>query len=132
MNTKPPASNVEWIAWARKDPLYAVATLPNRHREGPAPWTDAEFYALGESDWTDFRARWEAYGLDCTSCAEIGCGTGRLTRSLAGHFEMVHAFDISEDMINYAKRHVIAPNVKFQRTNGTTLPLADGSVAGAF
>src|SRR5262249_6306440 len=59
MNAKPPASNVEWIAWARKDPLYAVATCPNRDREGAAPWSDAEFYALGESDWTDFRRRWE-------------------------------------------------------------------------
>lgn len=132
MKVKPPASNVEWTAWARKDPLYAVATCPERNREGAAPWSDADFYALGKSDWMDFRARWEVYGLDRDSCVEIGCGAGRITRHMAEYFGVVHAFDVSEDMIAYARRNVAARNVEFQRTTGADLPVFDCTISSVF
>src|SRR5688572_20780449 len=115
MKIKPPDSNVEWSAWARKDPLYAVATAPERSRDGADPWTDEDFYALGKADWEDFRSRWEQYGLARDSCVEIGCGAGRITGPMAPHFGVVHAFDISEDMLNYARRNVAASNVQFRR-----------------
>src|SRR5688500_10138510 len=94
MKVKAPASNIEWTAWAQEDPLYAVATCPGRNRAGGKPWSDEEFYALGKSDWEDFRGRWELYGLDRDSCVEIGCGAGRITRHMAEHFGVVHALDI--------------------------------------
>src|SRR5688500_1524383 len=105
MKAQPPASNIEWKAWAQKDPLYAVATCPERNKEGAAPWSDEEFYALGKSDWEDCRGRWELYGLERDSCAEIGCGAGRITLHMARYFSAVHALDISEDMLNYARRN---------------------------
>ena len=132
MKVKPPASNVEWTAWAQKDPLYAVATCPERNKDGMAPWSDDAFYALGKSDWEDFRARWEQYGLDRDSCVEIGCGAGRMTRQMVEHFGVVHAFDISEAMLEYARRNVSAKNVEFRRTSGADLPVFDCTIASVF
>ncbi len=126
------ASNEEWKAWGEKDPLFAVATWDGRNCDGPNPWTDEEFYQMGESDWNDFRTRWERYGLDDESCVEIGCGAGRLTAQLETRFRHVHAVDVSEKMIEYAKRHIESPAVNFYVTNGTELPLSDHSVSAVF
>ena len=132
MKVKPPASNVEWTAWAQKDPLYAVATCPERNKEGLVPWSDDAFYALGKSDWDDFRARWSQYGLDRDSCVEIGCGAGRMTAPMAEHFGVVHAFDISEHMLEYARRKVTAKNVEFRRNSGADLPVFDCTISSVF
>ncbi len=132
MKVKPPASNIEWTAWAEKDPLYAVATCPERNKGGQTPWSDDDFYALGKSDWEDFRERWQQYGLDLDSCVEIGCGAGRMTRNMADHFGVVHAFDISENMLEYARRNVTAKNVEFRRTTGADLPVFDCTISSVF
>jgi len=132
MKVKPPASNIEWTAWAQRDPLYAVATCPERNKDGLTPWCNDAFYALGKPDWEDFRARWEQYGLDRDSCVEIGCGAGRMTRQMAEHFGVVHAFDISEDMLGYARKNVTARNVEFRRTSGADLPVFDCTIASVF
>ena len=132
MKVKPPASNIEWKAWAKRDPLYAVATCPETDRNGDKPWTDEGFYALGHSDWQDFHSAWERYGISHESCVEIGCGAGRMTRQLARDFKRVHAVDISEDMLAYACKHVTAPNVRFQICAGADLPIDDASVTSAF
>lgn len=132
MKVKPPASNIEWTAWARRDPLYAVATTPDRDKGGATPWSDQEFYAIGKTDWEDFRQRWERYGLDRESCVEIGCGAGRITQYMAECFESVHAFDISEDMLEYARRHVTARNVEFRRSSGADLPVFDCTISAVF
>ncbi len=132
MKVKPPASNIEWKAWAKRDPLYAVATCPDMDREGENPWTDEAFYALGQSDWEDFHSTWTHYGVDHESCVEIGCGAGRITRSLASCFASVHAVDISEDMLAYARGRVKAANVRFYLCAGADLPVDDASVRGVF
>lgn len=132
MKVKPPASNVEWTAWAQKDPLYAVATCPDRNKDGLVPWTDDAFYALGKSDWEDFRTRWSRYRLDRDSCVEIGCGAGRITGPMTEHFGVVHAFDISEHMLEYARRKVNAKNVEFRRNTGADLPVFDCTISSVF
>ncbi len=132
MGRKAPSSNVEWKLWAKRDPLYAVATCPSKDKAGAAPWTDEEFYALGRSDWEDFHERWCRYGLSHQSCVEIGCGAGRITRQLAKQFETVHAFDISEEMLAYARRQVPDDNVHFHLSCGADIPLPDGSITSVF
>ena len=47
-------SDKEWVLWGKADPFFAVSSWPGRERGGPNPWTDTDFYALGESDWDDF------------------------------------------------------------------------------
>ncbi len=92
-------SNKEWKKWGETDPLYGVAMWKGKEKDGADAWTDAEFYQLGESDWGDFRRRWERYGVSSKSCLEIGCGAGRITKQLSTYFDEVHAADVSDKMI---------------------------------
>jgi ubiquinone/menaquinone biosynthesis C-methylase UbiE len=129
--TKTLASNQEWDAWGKLDPLYGVATIPERSKTGANPWTDDSFYAAGEKDWALFRAKWEQYGLTPGVCVEIGCGAGRMTVHLAQSFERVHGVDVSSGMVEYARRH--APDsVSFHVTGGGEIPLPDGTADAAF
>lgn len=128
---KPPASNEEWTAWGKVDPLYGVATIPSRARTHQNPWTDEAFYELGAVDWNFFRSRWEQYGLDPTTCVEIGCGAGRLTTHLARTFAMVHGVDVSAGMLEYARPRM-PNNVVLHLGDGAHIPLDDASVTAVF
>lgn len=124
-------SNTEWKQWGKDDPLWGVASWAGREKDGAHAWTEEEFYAVGALDWRDFLAHWQQYGMDTRSCAEIGCGAGRMTRQLAGTFEKVHAFDVSEGMVERA-RQAVGANVEFAVIDGQHLPLSDGAVQGIF
>jgi ubiquinone/menaquinone biosynthesis C-methylase UbiE len=125
-------SNAEWKKWGEIDPLFGVASWQNKERDGSSPWTNQEFYQLGESDWKDFSKHWEMYGVDRESCLEIGCGAGRITMQLASYFNQVYAIDVSEEMIAYAKKHISSSSVAFHVTNGIDIPVADQSVSSVF
>ena len=126
------ASNREWKKWGETDPLFSAASWQGKNKEGANPWTDENFYKLGESDWKDFRRHWEMYGVNNESCLEIGCGAGRITMQLATYFNEVHALDVSEKMIEYAKKHIKSPSVVFHVSNGINIPLGDQSVSSVF
>jgi SAM-dependent methyltransferase len=123
------ASNEEWQAWGRLDPLYGVAAIPGRADANP--WTDEAFYEMGAIDWNLFRPKWEQYGVRRGSCVEIGCGAGRLTAHLARYFHSVHGLDVSAGMIEYARTHVPA-NVFLHLTNGLEIPLPADSADAVF
>jgi len=125
-------SNTEWKQWGKDDPLWGVASWSNKQRGGPSPWTAEAFYALGESDWEDFLRQWEQYGIDRRSCLEIGCGAGRITKHLATFFDRVCAVDVSEHMIDFARRGVNRDNVEFSIIDGLHLPHGDCSVNSVF
>jgi SAM-dependent methyltransferase len=127
----PLASNQEWEAWGKLDPLYGVATVRERAKTGANPWTEETFYELGAIDWNLFRVKWEQYGLRPGSCVEIGCGAGRMSIHLAQYFETVHGVDISAGMIEYARQRT-PPNVFFHVTGGMEIPLPDRSVDAVF
>jgi ubiquinone/menaquinone biosynthesis C-methylase UbiE len=131
LDNRAPDSNREWQAWGERDPLFGVIPQPGREREGASPWTDADFYETGRSDWEEFIRRWQRYGVERESCIEIGCGAGRLTRHIAGDFGEVYALDVAEGMINYAREHV-GPNVHLSVTDGVSLPVPDHSVTAVF
>jgi SAM-dependent methyltransferase len=125
-------SNAEWELWGKDDPLWGVASWANKQKDGASPWTEAEFYALGESDWMDFQRHWQQYGLKKGSCLEIGCGAGRITKQLAMSFDHVYAVDVSEDMIARARKAVDSRNVEFSHIDGLHLPQSDCSVSAIF
>lgn len=125
-------SNTEWIQWGKEDPLWGVASCPEKQKRGDKPWTDEEFYAYGGSNWEDFFDQWQHYGLNRESCLEIGCGAGRFTMHLAQVFENVHAVDVSENMIEYARTRLDLANVKFAVIDGVHLPQPDCSVKAVF
>lgn len=132
MNTLKVDSNIEWEQWGQIDPLYSVASWTGKNKDGKEPWTEEEFYRLGESDCADFLAHWKKYGVNTTSCLEIGCGAGRLTMYLPKYFKAVHAIDVSGGMIDYARKRVTDPCVRFYLTNGLDIPLPDNSVSAVF
>jgi ubiquinone/menaquinone biosynthesis C-methylase UbiE len=125
-------SNAEWKAWGKHDPLFAVSAWEGKGKDGGSPWTDEEFYSLGEKDWAQFKQHWLAYGIVLEHCLEIGCGAGRMTTQLAKDFARVTAVDVSEDQIAYAKAHLTTQNVTFNLTNGVELPLPESSVDAVF
>jgi len=127
-----PASNVEWQKWGEIDPLFAVASWEGHERSGATPWNDAEFYALGASDWRDCVLHWQRYGLKTDACLEIGCGAGRITKWLAESFSATYALDISPEMIQYAKNHIDHRSVEFVLSDGAEIPLPDSSISSVF
>jgi ubiquinone/menaquinone biosynthesis C-methylase UbiE len=125
-------SNAEWKQWGKEDPFFGVAAWAGKEKGGAVPWTDEEFYSLGESDWRDFVNHWRHYGLSKESCLEIGCGAGRITKQLASYFDRVYAVDISPEMISYARKAIPGANIEFAVIDGLHLPHADGSVSAIF
>jgi len=125
-------SNTEWKQWGRDDPLWAVAAWTNKQRDGTSPWTAEEFYALGEADWQEFLGHWRQYGINTQSCLEIGCGAGRITKQLARSFGHVYAVDVSEEMIDCARKAMDTRNVEFSVIDGLQLPQGNCSVKAIF
>jgi ubiquinone/menaquinone biosynthesis C-methylase UbiE len=124
-------TNTEWKRWGKDDPLWGVSSWEGKQRNGTSPWTEEEFYAMGESDWKDYLHHWQDYGVNHESCLEVGCGAGRITRQLPKTFSHVYAVDVSEDMLARA-RACVSGNVEFFLTNGLLIPLEDRSVTAVF
>jgi ubiquinone/menaquinone biosynthesis C-methylase UbiE len=125
-------SNLEWQKWGEVDPLYAVSTWVGREKGGDNAWTDEEFYALGAMDWRLFQEHWQRYGLEDDAGLEIGCGAGRITMHLGRFFRRTIAVDVSDGMLDYARKHITDASVTFHLTNGIDLPAADNSLTGVF
>lgn len=125
-------SDQEWILWGKTDPLFAVSTWKGRDKDSATPWGKRDFYAVGESDWSDFYLRWSNYGLEKSHVLEIGCGAGRITKQLAQCFSFVTATDVSPDQITLAKEAVAPKGVIFLITDGRHLQLEDASVSAVF
>jgi ubiquinone/menaquinone biosynthesis C-methylase UbiE len=117
----------EWRARARRDPLHAVASHPGTSENR---WNKDEFYALGRSDWADFRARWMQYaGPLRGTCVEIGCGAGRVTHALSADFERVVGIDVSEDMLALARE---VADAEYHVVTDATIPIESCSADGVF
>lgn len=125
-------SNVEWRRWGRDDPFFGVATWEGRQRGGANPWTAEDFYALGRSDWADFRKRWVSYGVEFGRVVEIGSGAGRLTKYMAADFADVIGIDVSDDMLKVARSNILEANVELRLGDGVTLPVETATADGVF
>lgn len=61
--------------------------------------------------------------------ADVGAGTGFITRGLAPQVARVYAIDSSPEMMHVARRNLAAfATVEYRLADGTALPLPDGSV----
>jgi SAM-dependent methyltransferase/glycosyltransferase involved in cell wall biosynthesis len=63
---------------------------------------------------------------------EIGCGSGRITKSLASLFGRVVAVDISPTMLEKARQFVCARNVEYVESDGVSISVPAGSIDVAF
>ncbi|GAA3255132.1 class I SAM-dependent methyltransferase [Nonomuraea helvata] len=93
----------DWTELGKSDPLWAVLTEPGR-RHGK--WSDAEFLATGIIQVNDDLDWLEGHGISVPRgrALDFGCGAGRLTNALAKHFSEVVGVDISEPMLQEARR----------------------------
>jgi ubiquinone/menaquinone biosynthesis C-methylase UbiE len=128
----PAKSNAEWQKWGEVDPLFGVASWSGRGVKDAKPWTDEEFYSMGESDWADFLNQWQSFGVEPGVCVEIGSGAARLTRPMASFFQHVHGVDVAPGMIAKAEPAVAGLPVTLHLSDGLRLPLDDASCDAAF
>ncbi len=110
----------DWDERARENARHYVAT-------GKDEWTDEEFFASGES-----AVREQILNDMINICQdrdpkqmrviEIGCGAGRITRALSNLFGEVHGVDISNEMVQQARKALAdRPNAFVYQNNGMDL-----------
>jgi ubiquinone/menaquinone biosynthesis C-methylase UbiE len=92
----------DWNELAELDPYWAILTSPGT-RFGA--WDSDEFFATGaaEIDAVMRHAAELGHPQGRARALDFGCGLGRLTRPLAGHFDECVGVDISEGMVRGAR-----------------------------
>ncbi len=92
-----------WNRFGEADPFWAVLAWPGME-EGR--WNPDAFFATGQEE-IDAVLAYVA-GLDVSIARDrtldFGCGVGRLSQALARHFARVDGVDISETMIDLARK----------------------------
>jgi ubiquinone/menaquinone biosynthesis C-methylase UbiE len=103
----------DWNELAELDPYWAILTVPGT-RFGA--WDSDEFFATGatEIDGVMRHAAELGHPEGRARALDFGCGLGRLTRPLAGHFDECVGLDIAEGMVQQARRlNADVPGVSF-------------------
>jgi SAM-dependent methyltransferase len=120
-------SDHNWRLWGERDPYYGVLTDP-RFRKDQIEANREAFFAEGEA----FIGYWMAEidkhfgGVPRGRALDFGCGVGRLTLPLADHFEAVVGLDISQGMLEEARRNSAGRNIDF-RPSDDALSQAEGT-----
>jgi SAM-dependent methyltransferase len=92
----------DWTTLGESDPLWAVCVDPDR-RGGR--WDVGEFMSSGAAEVSDLMVRLDQLGI-CPrreAALDFGCGAGRLTGALRGHFAAVTGVDVSQPMLARAQ-----------------------------
>jgi SAM-dependent methyltransferase len=99
-----PALRRHWERLGRRDPYWAVLTDPDKRGGG---WDVAEFFRSGVDEIDSVLERARALGVvpPGRRALDFGCGAGRLTQAMAPHFTQCDGVDISEPMLQLARRH---------------------------
>ena len=114
-----------WNAFGEQDPLWAILTIPDR-RGGR--WDVDEFLATGREEVDEVVQELADRGVSIRRgrALDFGCGVGRLTQALAGHFDSVDGVDVAASMIAGASR--LNPNpgrVRFHHNGAPDLRMFD-------
>lgn len=93
-----------WEDWSGVDPLWSIVTASDK---GGGAWELDAFFSSGQAT---IDALWQTaapFGLPRTArtALDFGCGVGRLTRALGSHVEHVLGLDISQGMVDLARRY---------------------------
>lgn len=107
----------DWDERAKQNAKHYIMT------EKPE-WSLDDFFASGEAHIQQFVDPFlKRYGITKPGhVLELGCGIGRLTKSLSKRFEHVDAVDVSLEMIKEAKRLLGSiGNIRFLVNNGKDL-----------
>jgi ubiquinone/menaquinone biosynthesis C-methylase UbiE len=92
--------------------MWAVLTEPERHG---GKWDEAEFFATGRREIADVMSLAESLGrpAERRDALDFGCGVGRLTQSLAEHFDTATGVDIAPSMLRTAEHYNKRDNCRF-------------------
>lgn len=118
-----------WATLGHEDPLWAVLSSPDK-RGGR--WDADEFLATGQAE-IDAQLEWfagHALPRRRRRALDFGCGAGRLTRALAGHFEQVTGVDVAASMLEKARAlNADIDNLEFLENHSLKIEgVADSSV----
>jgi len=92
-----------WEGFAKTDPFWAILTVK---KYSGNKWEPIAFFATGENDVNGWFSEFtELKKCNTEKALDFGCGVGRLTQALCLRFAKVDGVDISETMIDLAKRH---------------------------
>lgn len=101
-----------WEYFGKTDPLWGVYSRSTKRNRG---WDEGEFFQTGRDEVADLLTRVarhlpeQQYG----QALDFGCGVGRLTQPLAARFEHVTGVDISQPMLDNARRFNQRDNIDF-------------------
>jgi len=92
-----------WDRQAHADPMWAILTDPAK---AGGRWDADEFFATGVRDVDILMEQAAAWRKPVAprSALDFGCGIGRLSQAMAGHFDKVYGVDISPKMIELARQ----------------------------
>lgn len=118
----------DWEDLAAVDPMWAVLSDPTRRGGG---WDDARdaFYASGEAELDAVLDGLRADGVVLTPgrALDFGCGVGRLTHAMAGHFAEVTGVDHSERMVALATAAADERGLSVTHLAGSSPAVATGA-----
>jgi len=124
-------SKEKWNSFAKKDAKFYVLTEEDKQDEETFKKTGAEDCRLYLE--TDTLIKETIGPLSNAVVLEIGCGVGRITEAISAVAKEVLAIDISEEMIEQAKKRLASKeNVTLFATDGLTYPIEDNSVDVVF
>jgi trans-aconitate methyltransferase len=120
-----------WEELAQTDPLWAICTDPAKQNK---QWSRDEFFTTGKNEMGVVLKCVAGLGVSIDEKApalDFGCGVGRLTRAMAGHFDECWGVDISTTMITLAKEYNRdLPQCRFLVNDQDTLEALRGSYFG--
>lgn len=92
-----------WEGHAKQDPMWAILSDPARKGR---KWTPEEFFATGRAEIAAVFDSVDALRVPYarTHALDFGCGVGRLSQALAERFDRVTGVDISQTMVDFARR----------------------------
>jgi ubiquinone/menaquinone biosynthesis C-methylase UbiE len=92
-----------WDEFGKTDPLWAIVSRPETKN---GKWNTHEFFQTGEEEIARVMKQVDALGLlrARRKALDFGCGVGRLTQALCGHFDQAVGVDIAPSMIKLAEQ----------------------------
>jgi SAM-dependent methyltransferase len=97
------SERLRWEEISRQDPFWAVLSFPGQKY---GRWDSERFFATGEREIAEVMSHAARLSRPVRreSALDFGCGLGRLTRALSRRFETAVGLDISETMVEQARK----------------------------
>ena len=114
----------DWEELGELDPLWAILSDPQKQF---GKWGLEDFLRTGEEEVAKLMQQAESLQLPRRrrQAIDFGCGVGRLTRALRAYFPDCHGVDISDSMLETARR--LNPGCDFRKGHDLR-SFSDGSV----